>query len=70
MRHKLITEARGDTFVFFYDDDDSAEMLRVLGRCASDPNSKFTWYNAAKLSDQVRQNLKQRLCKTKRIAWK
>ena len=71
MRHKLETEAGGEKFIFFYDCDDHSEMLRVLGRCASDPMSRFTWLNAARLSEEVRNNLKKKYS-TNRVAkiWK
>jgi hypothetical protein len=38
-----------------YDDESRAETLRVLGRFASNPELSFTWYDAAVLSQKIRQ---------------
>ena len=45
----------GERYVFLYDDDSRAETLRVLGRYASNPDLSFTWYDAAVLSQKIRQ---------------
>jgi hypothetical protein len=44
-----------ERYVFLYDDDSRAETLRTLGRYASNPELSFTWYDAAVLSQKVRQ---------------
>jgi len=44
-----------ERYVFLYDDSNRAETLRTLGRYASDPDLSFTWYDAAVLSQKVRQ---------------
>lgn len=44
-----------ERYVFLYDDDSRAEALRVLGRYASNPELSFTWYDAAVLSQKIRQ---------------
>lgn len=44
-----------ERYVFLYDDDSRAEALRVLGRYASNPDLSFTWYDAAVLSQKIRQ---------------
>lgn len=44
-----------ERYVFLYDDDHRAETLRTLGRYASDPDLSFTWYDAAVLSQRLRQ---------------
>lgn len=44
-----------ERYVFLYDDSSRAEALRVLGRFASNPELSFTWYDAAVLSQRVRQ---------------
>jgi hypothetical protein len=44
-----------ERYVFLYDDSSRAETLRVLGRFASDPELSFTWYDAAVLSQKIRQ---------------
>ena len=45
-----------ERYVFLYDDDKRAEILRTLGRYASNPELSFSWYDAAVLSQKVRQN--------------
>jgi hypothetical protein len=44
-----------ERYVFLYDDAHRAEALRVLGRFASNPELSFTWYDAAVLSQKIRQ---------------
>lgn len=44
-----------ERYVFLFDDDNRAETLRTLGRYASDPELSFSWYDAAVLSQKVRQ---------------
>lgn len=44
-----------ERYVFLYDDCSRAETLRVLGRYASNPELSFTWYDAAVLSQKIRQ---------------
>jgi hypothetical protein len=44
-----------ERYVFLFDDASRAETLRVLGRYASNPDLSFTWYDAAVLSQKVRQ---------------
>jgi hypothetical protein len=44
-----------ERYVFLYDDDSRPETLRVLGRYASNPDLSFTWYDAAVLSQKIRQ---------------
>ena len=44
-----------ERYVFLYDDMSRAETLRVLGRYASCPDLSFTWYDAAVLSQKIRQ---------------
>lgn len=47
-----------ERYVFLYDDNSRAEALRVLGRFASNPELSFTWYDAAVLSQKIRQEEK------------
>lgn len=49
-----------ERYVFLYDDMSRAETLRVLGRYASNPELSFTWYDAAVLSQKVRQECRSR----------
>ncbi|MCL2349739.1 MAG: hypothetical protein FWC50_15920 [Planctomycetaceae bacterium] len=44
-----------ERYVFLYNDAHRAETLRVLGRYASNPELSFTWYDAAVLSQKIRQ---------------
>lgn len=44
-----------ERYVFLYNDSSRAEVLRVLGRFASNPELSFSWYDAAVLSQKVRQ---------------
>ena len=44
-----------ERYVFLFDDAHKAEVLRVLGRFASNPELSFSWYDAAVLSQKVRQ---------------
>lgn len=45
-----------ERFIFLYTDRNKAETLRTLGRYASDPTINFSWYDAAVLSQKLRQN--------------
>ncbi len=45
-----------ERYVFLYDDESRAETLRTLGRYASNPELSFTWYDAAVLSQKIRQD--------------
>ena len=44
-----------ERYIFLFDDDSRAEALRTLGRYASNPELSFTWYDAAVLSQKIRQ---------------
>jgi hypothetical protein len=44
-----------ERYIFLYDDASRAETLRVLGRYASNADLSFSWYDAAVLSQKVRQ---------------
>ncbi len=48
-----------ERYIFLYDDNNKAETLRTLGRYASDPDLSFTWYDAAVLSQKIRQQAPQ-----------
>jgi hypothetical protein len=43
-----------ERYVFLFDDAHRAEVLRTLGRYASNPELSFSWYDAAVLSQKVR----------------
>ena len=44
-----------ERYIFLFDDDSRAETLRVLGRYASNPDLSLSWYDAAVLSQKIRQ---------------
>ncbi|MGY8767394.1 MAG: hypothetical protein ACKVH8_03025 [Pirellulales bacterium] len=44
-----------ERYVFLFNDDNRAETLRSLGRYASNPDLSFSWYDAAVLSQKIRQ---------------
>jgi len=47
---------KGDErYVWLYDNDQRAEMLRSIGRFAAEPQLEFSWYDAAVLCQKVRQ---------------
>ena len=46
-----------ERYIFLYDDDNRAETLRTLGRYASNQELSFTWYDAAVLSQKIRQTV-------------
>lgn len=45
-----------ERYVFLYSDSNRTETLRLLGRYASNPDLSFTWYDAAVLSQKIREN--------------
>ncbi len=48
-----------ERYVFLFDDDNRAEALRVLGRYASRGDLSFSWYDAAVLSQKIRQDTRE-----------
>jgi hypothetical protein len=44
-----------ERYIFLFDDNHRTETLRTLGRYASNPELSFTWYDAAVLSQKIRQ---------------
>lgn len=44
-----------ERYIFLYGDEHRAEALRTLGRYASNQELSFTWYDAAVLSQRIRQ---------------
>jgi hypothetical protein len=44
-----------ERYIFLYDDSRRGETLRALGRFASNPELSFSWYDAAVLSQKIRQ---------------
>lgn len=48
-----------ERYIFLFDDEHRADALRTLGRFASNPDLSFSWYDAAVLSQKVRQATKK-----------
>jgi len=46
-----------ERYIFLFDDANRADALRTLGRYASNPELSFTWYDAAVLSQKIRQTV-------------
>ncbi|HQX50549.1 MAG TPA: hypothetical protein PLY87_22455 [Planctomycetaceae bacterium] len=44
----------GQRYIFLYDDSSVQQVLTQLAEFASDPELDFTWYDAATLSQRVR----------------
>ena len=66
-RHRSVTHdinvlalVKGEErYIFLYDDERKSEALRTLGRFASNPELSFSWYDAAVLSQKIRQEERQ-----------
>jgi hypothetical protein len=48
-----------ERYIFLFDDEHRSEALRTLGRFASNPELSFSWYDAAVLSQRIRQTAQQ-----------
>lgn len=46
-----------ERYIFLFDDSNRTETLRMLGRYAADPELSFSWYDAAMLSQKIRDAL-------------
>lgn len=46
-----------ERYIFMFDDNNRTATLRMLGRYAADPELSFTWYDAALLSQKIRDAL-------------
>ena len=44
-----------ERYIFLYDDEHKSDALKTLGRFASNPELSFSWYDAAVLSQRIRQ---------------
>lgn len=54
----VVALVRGDEqYIFMFDEANRTETLRMLGRYAADPELSFTWYDAAVMSQKVRELL-------------
>ncbi len=43
-----------ERYIFLFDDERRSEALRTLGKFASNPELSFSWYDAAVLSQRIR----------------
>jgi len=48
-----------ERYVFIYDDDHVSETLKTLGKFAINPELSFSWYEAAVLSQKIRQQVRE-----------
>jgi len=46
---------KNERYIFLYDDENRVEIMRRMGQFASDPDLSFNWYDAAILTQKVRQ---------------
>ena len=51
----------GERYIFLFDDANRTSTLRMLGRYAADPELSLTWYDAAVLSQKIRDALPAKL---------
>lgn len=51
----LVKDNTGERFIFLYDDQSSDRLLQTFGRYAADTELNFSWYDAAMLSQKVRE---------------
>lgn len=52
----VLTLVKGnERYIFLYNDGREKEILRHLGKYASNPELGFTWYDAAVLSQKIRE---------------
>ena len=56
-----------ERYIFLYDDAHRADTLRMLGRHASNPELSFSWYDAAVLSQKIRQEERKQRHSTQRL---
>jgi hypothetical protein len=56
-----------ERYIFLYDDAHRADTLRMLGRHASNPELSFSWYDAAVLSQKIRQEERKQRRATHRL---
>ncbi len=54
----VLALVKGDErYIFLFDDTNRTATLRMLGRYAADPDLSFSWYDAAMLSQKIREAL-------------
>lgn len=58
-----------ERYIFLFKDSQKSETLRTLGRYASDPKLSFSWYDAAVLSQKVRNTEKTAPSPSDKVDW-
>lgn len=53
--HVLVLAKGNERYAFLYTDRTRVEVLRTLGRFASNPELSFSWFDAATLSCRIRK---------------
>lgn len=53
----LVKKKENERYVFLYGDGQRAELFRVLGRFAGDPDLSLTWRDAGTCVKQIRKQL-------------
>ena len=52
----ILALAKGEErYIFLFEDDNRTEILRQIGHYAANPDLSFTWYDAAVMSQKIRQ---------------
>ncbi|MCS7238630.1 MAG: hypothetical protein NZ899_10230 [Thermoguttaceae bacterium] len=49
-----------EKYIFLYDDAHRRELLHIFSKFAANPQLSFSWYDAAVLSQKVRQEAQRR----------
>ena len=52
--HVLALVKGAERYVFLFNEENRAQTFRALARYASNPELSFTWYDAAVLSQKIR----------------
>ena len=61
----ILALAKGEErYIFLYNEETRNETLRTLGRYASNSELSFSWYDAAVMSQKVRNNAKSAVSET------
>lgn len=53
--HAIALPKGNERYVLMFSEQNRAEALRTLGRWASNPELSFSWYDAAILSQRIRE---------------
>lgn len=56
-----------ERYIFLYEDSQRAAALRALGRCAANKELSFTWYDAAVLSQKLREGAPRATVRPERL---